>query len=182
MARKKRSAARASAAVVDSAEASKKAKPDVHEVSFKVVWPLDTSPQIVKLDATQESILAARTAKAAATKETKYQRGDFKLFAPPFKAAIASAVVTKGRPVSWTEAINEMMDVTKSTLLFKGGKSMQNLFAWSGFEEGQWQISRDVRGVGLVAYPKGAPRDKAPKTWRFSPSPAARRLLANLSK
>jgi len=75
MAKKKRSAARAAAAAVDSAEASKKAKPDVHEVSFTVIWPLDTSPQIAKLNAQHESMRAARQAKEAATSETKYRHG-----------------------------------------------------------------------------------------------------------
>ena len=109
MAKKKRSAARAAAAAVDSDEASKKAKPDVHEVSFVVVWPKDVSPQIAKLDAQQESKRAARQAKQKATSEEAYGQHDYVKFAVPSKAAVASAFTEWRRPVTVTEVINEMI-------------------------------------------------------------------------
>ena len=90
MAKKKRSAARAAAAAVDS-EASKKQKPEVHEGSVKVIWPLDTSPQFAKLNAQNESIRAARQATQKATSEEVYGQHDFGKFAKRFEAAVASA-------------------------------------------------------------------------------------------
>ena len=178
MAKKKRSAARQAA--VDSDEASKKRKPEVHEGSVKVIWPRDTSPQIAKLCTSAESKRAMRTAEAAATKETRYQQGDFKLFAPPFKAAIASAFAETGGPVSLSRVITAM---TKATGKVKIGKDLKSRFAWDGFGQGQWQISRRVPGQGLVAFPKGS---SLPKKFadhaKFSPWPAARRPLAVLSK
>ena len=113
MAKKKRSAARAAAAAVDS-EASKKAKPDVHEVGFTVIWPNDTSPQFAKLDVANESHRALRTAKAEATSETKYRHGvkggGYEDFVEPFAAAVASACAKWSRPVTLNEVITEIAE------------------------------------------------------------------------
>ena len=180
MAKKKRSAARAAAA---AAEASKKAKPDVHEGSVKVIWPLDTSPQIAKLDAGPESIRALRTAEAAATEvlhiklpvagsETN-RAASFELFAKPFGAAVASACAKWRRPVTLNEVITA---IAETGCKLKIAKQLINDFVWKGFIAGRWDISRAIPGKGLAAYPKGAAmpcrRHSRSNPWRFSPSPA----------
>ena len=168
MAKKKRSAARSAAAAVDS-DASKKQKPEVHRISFEVIWPRDTSPQLAKLDVQNESIRAARTAEAEATSEEAYGRHDFGKFAKRFEAAVASAFAEEDGPVTLKAVFIKM---TKATGKVKIGKDQKERFVWDGFNEGRWVISRYIRGDGQVAYPKGT-RPKF-KDWRFSPSPAAR--------
>ena len=66
----------------------------------------------------------------------------------------------------------------------KIGKQLKEQFAWRGFNEGRWVISRPIPGSGLVAFQKGSARPKesnASYTWKFSPSPAARHPPAELS-
>ena len=186
---KKRSAAPRAAASVDSVDASKKQKPEVHEGSVTVVWPNDTSPQIAKLDRGNESSRALREAEAAATEVLHItprgagseagRAASFELFAKPFGAAVASACAKWSRPVTLNEVITEIAETGCKVQI---GKTLKQEFAWRGFSRGRWQISRRVHGQGLVAFPKGSLRDKDAKKWRFSPSPASRRPLANLSK
>ena len=177
MAKKKRSAAPAAAAV--DSDASKKQKPEVHEVSFKVVWPPNVSPQTAKLSAGPASSRALRTANAEATSEEAYGRHDYVKFAKLFEAAVSSAFAKEEGPVSLSKVITAM---TKATGRVKIGKWLKHRFAWDGFSEGRWQISRAIPGRGQVPFPKGSSMPSDPSQWKFSPSPASRRPLANLSK
>lgn len=170
----KRPAASAASAV-DSDDASKKAKPEVHEVSFTVVWPRDTSPQFAKLDVTSEAKRAARQANQDATREEKYGEHDFDKFAKRFEAAVASAFAEKDRHVSLTEVITAMTDATGKV---KIGKDRKLRFVWDGFAQGRWQIYRRLPGKGQVPFPKGSARPSDPRVWKFSPSSAARCLPA----
>ena len=173
MAKKKRPTARAAAAAVDS-NASKKQKPEVHSASLKVIWPPNVSPQTAKLSASGEARREARQAKQGATSEEAYGPHDYAKFAEPFEAAVAAAFAKTGEPVTLTAIINKMTKMTKCTP--KICKTYKCGFAWDGFNEGRWQISRRVPPQGQVPFPKGSPRDKDGNagTWRFSPSPAAR--------
>ena len=171
----KRPAASAASAV-DSDDASKKAKPEVHEVSFKVVWPPNVSPQTAKLlNIGQESRRAARLATQKATSEEVYGQHDFGKFAKRFEAAVASAFAEEGGPVSLRNVITAMIETGCSPNICK---SLKHEFAWNGLAQGRWQISRRLPGKGQVPFPKGSARPSDPRVWRFSPSSAARCLPA----
>ena len=165
MAKKKRSAARAAAAAVDSDKASKKAAPEVYKVSVEVIWPPNVSPQTAKLTAQHESKRSARQAKKEATSEKQYGRENEEDFAKLFEATVASAFAKEG-PVSLSKVITAM---TKATGKVKITKRLKEKWCWDGFVEGRWQISRHVDGKGLVAFPKGAAMNKKHDNWKFSP-------------
>ena len=159
------------AAAVDS-DAYKKRKPEVHSISFTVVWPPNVSPQTAKLSAGPESRRAARTAKAEATSEKQYGRENEEDFAKLFEATVASAFAKEG-PVSLSKVITAM---TKTGCSPKIGKGLKHEFAWNGFAQGRWQIYRRLPGKGQVPFPKGSARPSDPRIWKFSPSSAARCL------
>ena len=185
----RQSAKRPAAAATDAASDDKKQKQTVFSGSITVVAPEDVSPVTLVLDAVTESKRAARQAEDAATEvlHIKEPRGadsdavraaSFELFATPFEAAVASACA-KGGSVTLNEVITAM---TKATGKVKIDKRLKLRFVRDGFKAGRWQISRLIPGKGQVPFPKGAPLDRQPLRWRFSPSPAARCPLADLSK
>ena len=180
---KPRRAKRAAAAATDAASDVKKQKQIVFHISVTVVAPDDVSPVPLEFDNQHKSKRAARHAKDKATRVERYGYHDFSKFATPFAAAIASASAKKGRPVTLVEAITEMTDMTDCEPKFVH-KKWKEKFCRDGFARELWQISRDVPPQGLVPFPKGSsiPRGYDPSKWKFSPSPAARRSLANLSK
>ena len=158
------------AAAVDS-DASKKPKPREHVIKVKVYWPPDVSERTATLSTGNESKRAARTAEAAATGTMHFRNNaDYPRFVGPFEAAVASALASaraeKRGPVSLNDVTTAMMKVTNSKLKFEG-KRLKNIFAWRGFKEGRWQITRDVPGQGQVAFPRGSPMDKNPPKWKF---------------
>jgi len=169
-----------SAAAGSDADA-KKAKPHVHVSSHKIMIPPNTEPESRKLDAQHESKRAVRTAAANATKTERYREGDYDKFAGPFEAAVASAYAEWRRPLTVTEVITAMTDATDSKV--KINKQLKERFAWRGLRDGKWQIAR-VSGSGLLPFTKESKRTSAPdlSKWRFTPSPAARRPLAELGK
>ena len=141
-----------SAAAGSDADA-KKAKPHVQVCTLTVTMPHNTEPESPKLDAKNESKRAARQAKDKATRVERYGHSDFAKFATPFAAAVASASAKFDRPVTLVEVITEMTDATGKV---KIGKHLKERFAWAGFTQGRWQISRVLRaGSDPVAYPKG---------------------------
>ena len=181
MAKPRRAKRAAAAAATDAASDDKKQKRRVFLISVTVLAPEDVSPVPLVFDAAVESRRASRQAKDKATRVEWYDYSDFVKFATPFAAAIASASAKKGRPVTLGEVITEMTDMTDCEPKFKGGKNLKEKWCWDGFARDLWQISRDVNGKGLVPFPKGSFISNNRK-WRFSPSPAARRPLAGLSK
>ena len=177
-------AKRVAAATADAAPDGKKTKQRGFVMTLTVPAPDDVSPVTLKLDAVNESIRAARTAKAAATEKLHIKdksEESFELFAKPFALAVASVCANDEEPVSWTKVITT---IAETGLELKIGKQIGGEFAWRGFSRGRWVISRDVAKKGLVAFPKGHATCPGGNTrkWRFSPSPAARRPLAKLSK
>ena len=182
MAKPRRAKRAAAAAATDAASDGKKSKPPrVFRISAKIVGPPNVSPLPLKLDATTESKRAARQAKEKATSKKYYtKKGEFPEFAKPFEAALASAFAKEGGPVSLSHLITEMTNMTRCKPMFRA-KSLKEKWCWDGFNEGRWDISRNVDGKGLVAFQKAPTMDKQFGHWRFSPSPAAR-PLADLSK
>ena len=180
---KPRRAKRPAAAATDAASDDKKQKRRGFVITSTAVAPADVSPVPLVFDAAVESRRASRQAKDKATRVEWYDYSDFVKFATPFAAAIASASAKKGRPVTFTEVITEMTNMTDCEPKFSP-KTLKEKWCWDGFVEGRWQISRHVTGKGLVAFPKGSPRTYGAGTgkWRFSPSPDARCPLADLSK
>jgi len=167
-----------SAAAGSDADA-KKAKPRVHVCTLAITIPHDTEPESRILSPPHESRRAARKADENAKSEEAYGQHDFGKFAKRFEAAVASAFAEKDGPVSLTEVITAMTDATGKV---KIGKDRKLRFVWDGFKADRWQISRVLpRGAGLAAYPKGAAMPSRSSDWRFSPSPAARRPLVELS-
>ena len=137
---------------------------------------------VSEIDAKTESKRAARKAGENATSEEVYGSGDYDKFATPFEAAVASAYAKWRRPVTLTEVITEMTKMTDCK--HKIDKHSKSQFAWRGFARGRWQISRLLAGKGQVPFPKGSARPSGradPLKWRFSPSPAARCPLVELS-
>jgi hypothetical protein len=168
-----------SAAAGSDADA-KEAKPRVHVSRHAIMIPPNTKPESPKLSRNLASHRAARKAEAAATRVVHYKEGDYAEFAKPFEAAVASACAQWRRPVTLVEVITAMTDMTGKV---KIGKGLKHDFVWKGFTQDRWGISRiPGAGYGLVAFQKGCTRDKYPGSWRFSPSPAARRPLAELGK
>lgn len=177
----KRPAAARRAAATDASSDDKKQKRRVFIISAKIRGPPNVSPLPLKLDATTESKRAARQAKEKATSKKYYtKKGEFPEFAKPFEAALASAFAKEGGPVSLSHLITEMTNMTRCKPMFRA-KSLKEKWCWDGFNEGRWDISRNVDGKGLVAFQKAPTMDKQFGHWRFSPSPAAR-PLADLSK
>ena len=171
------------AAATDAAPDGKKSKHPGFVMTLTVPAPENVAPVPLILRHEEETKRAARQAKQKATSEEKYGKHDFYKFAAPFAAAIASASAKKGRPVTFTEVITEMTNMTGCEPKFSP-KTLKEKWCWDGFVEGRWQISRHVTGKGLVAFPKGATRPsgaRAEKHWKFSPSPAARPPLAESS-
>ena len=158
---------------------AKKQKPRVHVCTLAITIPHNTDPESPKIDAATASKRAAQNADKNATNEETYGKGEYAKFAKPFEAAVASAFVENDGPVSLTKVITAM---TKATGKVKIGKERKERFVWDGFNEGRWIISRAYPGHGQVAFPKGTARDKSPERWRFSPSPAARCPLAELTR
>ncbi len=165
-----------SAAAGSDADA-KKQKPHVHVCTLTITFPPSTAPESRKLDAQNESIRLARKAEDAATSTLEIkQKEDFELFATPFKAAVASACVKWRRPVTLNEVITA---IAETGCKLKIDKRSKERFAWDGFKECRWQISRvQFAGRDPVAYPKDTAMPSKSNSWRFSPSPAARRPLA----
>ena len=157
---------------------AKKTKPRVHVSSHKIMIPPNTEPESPKLDAANESIRAARKADENATKTETYGEGDYDKFAKPFEAAVASACARWRRPVTLNKVITE---IAETGCKAKISKRLKLRFVWDGFKKGRWQISRDVPGQGLVLFPVASTWKSDPTTWKFSPSPAVHRPLANLS-
>ena len=153
-----------SAAAGSDADA-KKAKPPVHVCTLDIMIPFNTEPESPKLSAGPASKRAARNAEEAATEvlHIKNPRGvgseawaaSFELFAKPFGAAVTSACAKLSRPVTLNEVITE---IAETGCKLKISKALKERFAWDGFKECRWQISREVPGYGLVAFPKGAQR------------------------
>ena len=168
-----------SAAAGSDADA-KKAKPYVFMSSHAITIPPNTEPESPKLSAGPASQRAARKAEDAATGVVQYRPGEYEKFAEPFEAAVASACAEWGRPVTLNEVIIKMTKATGGKV--KIAKKWKERFAWDGFNEGRWQISRKFPTKGQVAYPKGAAKPSRSCDWRFSQSPAARRPLAELGK
>ena len=186
---KPRRAKRPAAAATDAASDDKKQKRRGFVITFTAVAPADVSPVPLVFDAAVESRRASQKAKAAATRVERYGYHDFAKFATSFAAAIASASAKKGRPVTLTEAITEMREMTKCEPKFKAGDKTKLNWCWGGFARGQWQISRNVRihrggsvfEEVLVPFPKGSSRNSKPSKWKFSPSPAAHDPMVELS-
>ena len=163
------------AAATDAAPDGKKSKHPGFVMALTVPAPENVSPVPLILDAGLESIRAARQAKDKATRVERYGYHDCDKFATPFAAAIASASAEKGRPVTFTEVIIEMTNMTDCEPKFSP-QTLKEKWCWDGFVEGRWQISRHVDGKGLVAFPKGSSMPATGvRLWRFSPSPAAHR-------
>lgn len=168
----------------DAAPHDKKQKQTVFSISVTVVAPEDVSPVTLVLDAANESIRAAQQAKQKTTSVKEYRKEkDYPDFAKKFEAAVASAFAKEEkRPVSLNRVITEMMDTGCEP---KIRQLLKERWSWRGFKEDRWQISRHHVSVDdLVVFPKDAPASsqRAARSWRFSPSPAARRPLAGLSK
>ena len=162
------------AAATDAAPDGKKSKHPGFVMTLTVPAPENVSPVPLILDAGLESIRAARQAKDKATRVERFGYHDCDKFATPFAAAIASASAEKGRPVTFTEVIIEMTNMTDCEPKFSP-QTLKEKWCWDGFVEGRWQISRHVDGKGLVAFPKGSSMPATGvRLWRFSPSPAAR--------
>ena len=162
----------AAAATADAAPDGKKTKQRGFVMTLTVPAPENVSPVTLKLDAVNESIRAARTAKAAATEKLHIKdksEESFELFAKPFALAVASACANDEEPMSWTKVITT---IAETGLELKINKSWGSEFAWRGFLRGRWVISRYVKGDGQVAYPKGA-RPGRISDWKFSPPRAA---------
>ena len=167
-----------SAAAGSDADA-KKAKPPVHVCTLDIMIPFNTDPESPKLSAGPASKYAARNAEEAATEVLHIKdksEESFELFATPFAAAVAAASTEKGRPVTMLEVTTA---IAQTGCKLKISKRLKERFAWDGFKECRWQISREIPGYGLVAFPKGAQRSA--KDWRLSPSPAAPLPLVELS-
>ena len=173
----KRPQARSAAAGSDAD--AKKANPRVHTASLTITIPFNTDPESPKLTGSHASQHAARKANEVATSEFTYHTADYGKLVEPFAAAVASASAKKGRPVTLTEVTTEMTNMTYCRPKFVRS-SVKERLVWRGFQDDRWKISR-FNGSGLVAVPKGYfPKDQAGR-WRFSPSPGARRPLAELS-
>ena len=178
-------AKRVAAAATDAAPDGKRQKRRGFVITFTAVAPADVSPVPLEsiLFPTEASKRAARQAKDAATEKLHIKKDseeEFELFAKPFGAAVASACAEEG-PVSMTKVITAIAETGCELNI---AKSLLECFAWRGFKEGRWQISRLVARKGLVAYPTlghARPCGQEVKKWRFSPSPAARCPLAELS-
>ena len=156
-------------------------------MTLTVPAPENVTPVPLELVNQHKSKSAARKAKAAATRVERYCYSDFSKFATPFAAAIASASAEKGRPVSLNEVITA---IAETGCKVKISKYSKDRFAWNGLKAGRWQISREMRnpsvggvqrGSTLVAYPKDTAMPSRSRDWRFSPSPAARGPLVELS-
>ena len=167
-------AKRVAAAATDAAPDGKKSKHPGFVMTLTVPAPENVSPVPLILDAGLESIRAARQAKDKATRVERYGYHDCDKFATPFAAAIASASAEKGRPVTFTEVIIEMTNMTDCEPKFSP-QTLKEKWCWDGFARDLWQISRHVPRHGYVAYPKGASRPEGSqlRKCRFSPSPAA---------
>ena len=174
-------AKRVAAAATDAAPDGKKSKQRGFVMTLTVPAPENVTPVPLELVNQHKSKSAARKAKAAATRVERYGRSDFAKFATPFAAAIASASAKKGRPVSLVEVITEMTNMTDCEPKFRE-KRLKEKWCWDGYAQDRWQISRPIPGKGLVLYPKGSwTWAHSPYPIYFSPSPAARRPLAELS-
>ena len=155
---------------------AKKQKPRVHVSRHAIVIPPNTEPESPILSAGPASQRAARRADENATSEVTYGEDDYDKFTGPFGTAVASAYAKWRRPVTLNEVITE---IAETGCKVKIGKRSKERFAWDGFKECRWQISREIPGYGLVAFPKGAQRSA--RDWRLSPSPAACLPLVELS-
>ena len=167
-----------SAAAGSDADA-KKAKPHVHVSSHKIMIPPNTEPESPKLTGPHASLRAGRRADENATSEiycTSIEH--YPGFAKLFEAAVASACAKWHRPATLSEVITAIAETGCKVRI---GKHKKNEFVWKGFKECRWQISRICANNLLVAFPKDAAMTSQSKSWRFSPSPAARRPLAKLS-
>ena len=167
----------AGSAAAGSDAGAKTAKPHVCVSSHAITIPFNKEPESPKLSANAASRRAARKADENATSEETYSRDNYGTFAERFQAAVASAFAQWRRPVTLTEVIIAMTDMTGKV---KIKKQLKDRFAWNGFKEDRWMISRaggggPGGGKGLVAYPKDAAMPSRSGDWRFSPSPAARR-------
>ena len=158
---------------------AKKQKPRVHVSRHAIVIPPNTEPESPILSAGPASQRAARRADENATSEVTYGEDDYDKFTGPFGTAVASAYAKWRRPVTLNEVITE---IAETGCKVKIGKRSKERFAWDGFKESRWQISRvQFAGRDPVTYPKDTAMPSRARDWRFSPSPAARRPLAKLS-
>ena len=171
-----------------SDEDAKKAKPHVCVSSHEIMIPPNTEPESPILSAGPAAQREAQKAEAAATEVLQFKepRGagseairaaDFKRFAKPFGAAVASACAKRRRPVTLNEVTTE---IAETGCKLKIPKRLKDEYAWEGFRQERWGNSRvQFAGRDPVAYPKGTTmKGLRSKDWRFSPSPVARRPLA----